>query len=186
MSHTQRLLVIAGVMTAFLVFMLGSNTARRAGGQEVLLDVTGYDPRDPFLGHYSRIRLDIATLDVRELGGLDEVEAEDLVYVALEPDENGVWIASSLHHERPETGPAMLGLVTSVYFRGREDERREVVQIDYGLNRYFADRATALELDSILRDGSRSPRLIVSIPSDGRALIKGIEIDGEPHYERLW
>jgi len=186
MSHTNRLLIIAAVMTAFLVFMLGSNTARRAGGQEVVLDVTGYDPRDPFLGHYSRIRLDIAILDLRDLGGLDEIQAEDLVYVALEPDEAGVWIASSLHHERPETGPAILGLVTSVYFRGQADERHEVVQIDYGLNRYFADRATALELDSILRDDSRSPRLIVSIPSDGRALIKGIEIDGEPQYERLW
>lgn len=186
MSHTRRLLIIAGVMTAFLVFMLGSNTARRAGGQEVVLDVTGYDPRDPFLGHYSRIRLDIATLDTRELEGSDDVQVEDLVYVALEPGEDGVWIASALHHDRPETGPAMLGLVTSVYFRGREDERREVVQIDYGLNRYFADRETALELDSILGNESRTPRLIVSVPSDGRALIKGIEIDGQPHYERLW
>ena len=186
MSHTNRLLIIAGLMTAFLVFMLGSNTLRRSGGAEVTLAVTGYDPRDPFLGHYSRIQLDIATLNMRELGGSNDLRTDDHVYVVLIPGEGGTWQASALSRERPDVQPAILGLVTNVYSSGRGEERRDMVRIDYGLNRYFADRETALELDSILGDENRTPRLIVSVPSDGRALIKGIEIDGEPHYERLW
>ena len=55
MSHFRRLGLVAALMSAFLVFMLSDNTIRRATGEEVRLAVTGYDPRDPFMGHYSQI-----------------------------------------------------------------------------------------------------------------------------------
>lgn len=193
MSHTKRLLIIAALMTAFLVFMLGSNTLHRSSGREIVLDVTGFDPRDPLLGHYSRIRLDITRLDASELAGDDDFAIGDVVYVGLDAGADGVWQPVSLHHARPQQAVVIMGLVEYAWLDRRAtgtDENglpaRQSYRIDYGLNRYFADRETAQDLDGILRDDARTPRLIIALAENGRALIKGIEIDGEPHYERLW
>jgi hypothetical protein len=193
MSHTKRLTLIAGLMTVFLVFMLGSNTLHRATGREVVLDVTGFDPRDPFLGHYSRIRLDITRLNARELAGEDVFVAGQTIFVGLEAGDDGAWHPVALHPTRPGDGIAIQGVVAESWIdrraTGTQDDgpaSRRSYRIDYGLNRYFADRATAQDLDDILRDDTRTPRLIIALADNGRALIKGIEIDGEPHYERLW
>jgi len=193
MTHTKRLAVIATLMTAFLVFMLGSNTLHRSTGREVVLDVTGFDPRDPFLGHYSRIRLDITRVNALELEGKDVFEQGQSIFVGLEAGDDGAWHPVSLHASRPEDAVTIMGMVDYAWSDQRlprtgEAERaeRRSYRIDYGLNRYFADRATAQELDVILRDDTRTPRLIIALGENGRALIKGIEIDGEPHYERLW
>ncbi len=203
MSQLLRLSVIAALMSAFLVSMLVTHALARSGGQEVLLDVQGYDPRDPLLGYYSRIRVDIWSLDLDEVEGESEFAVRDEIFVTVQPDADGIWQARTLNREPPETGVFLRGRVTgtstsagewvepvdpetgetSPVFESRDIRR---VFVNYNLNRYYASRETAQALDGILRDNSQTPRLIISVQPDGTALIKGMEIAGERQLERLW
>lgn len=203
MSFMMRLGLIALVMTGFLTVMLTSHALKRAGGMEVTLAVEGYDPRDPLLGYYSRIRISLAELDAVALDGDNAFEMGDDIYVSLMPGDDGVWIPTALHQRRPESGTAIRGYVTGTtgpafewvnqvdpqtgeVERVRVERERQLIYVNYNLSRYYASRETAQELDGILRDASQSPRLILSLQDNGDALIKGLEINGERRYERLW
>ncbi len=206
MSYLLRLGLIALAMTAFLSFMLVSHAHMRASGTEILVPVEGYDPRDPLLGHYSRIRIAANRLEVAGLAGEDEFEREDNIFVVFESGEDGVWAPVELASQRPSGERVFLhGLVL---YSGSSDGEwvevtdpetgetrfdyvehemsRRTLTVDYRLNRYYASRETAQELDILLRDESQNPRLILSVQSDGTAIIKGLEINGERRIERLW
>lgn len=79
----------------------------------------------------------------------------------------------------PETGETRFDYI-------EHEMSRRTLTVDYRLNRYYASRETAQELDILLRDESQNPRLILSVQSDGTAIIKGLEINGERRIERLW
>ena len=53
----------------------------------------------------------------------------------------------------------------------------------YNLEAYYAEADQARELDT-MRNEDRL-RLIVSLAPDGRAVIKGLEIDGERRIDRV-
>lgn len=203
MSYLLRLGAVALLMSGFLTFMLVDHALRRAGGTEVILNVQGYDPRDPLLGHYSRIQIELWTLDAMALPGDDEFEVRDEIYVVIEPRDDGSWSAVALSQTRPSGGVFLHGLVTSISQTSGEWQQRtdpetgetESVYVDgvqrriyvnYNLNRYYASRDTAEALDAILRDESLTPRLIVSVQNNGDAIIKGLEIGGERQLDRLW
>jgi uncharacterized membrane-anchored protein len=61
--------------------------------------------------------------------------------------------------------------------------QRDVLQVRYNLERYYAPSDQALELEAMRTDDRL--RLIVSLADDGSAVIKGLEIDGEPRYDTL-
>lgn len=203
MSLTLRLGAIALLMTVFLTSMLVTHAQRRAGGTEIVLDVVGYDPRDPLLGHYSRIRVDIATLDALTLDGEDDFAARDTIYVTLAVQADGSWSARAISHDRPPDGIFLRGLVTNAWQSEYEwvettdpatgevttehvEHQRAMIMVDYKLNRYYASRATARALDDLLRDESQETRLIIAVQSNGEAVIKGLEIAGTRQLERLW
>ncbi|WP_300529336.1 GDYXXLXY domain-containing protein [Maricaulis sp.] len=203
MSFTLRLGLIAAVMTGFLTLMLTTHAAKRASGTEVTIAVEGYDPRDPLLGYYSRIEISLARLDALQMDGEDEFVSGDVIYVSIAADADGVWTANALHRNRPPEGVVIRGYVTGTTGEpfewtnqvdpetGRTErvrvERDHVwIYVNYNLSRYYASRTTAQELDGILRDASQSPRLILSVQDNGDALIKGLEINGERSFERLW
>lgn len=68
--------------------------------------------------------------------------------------------------------------------------------VDYGIGQYFASPDAARRLDELARrrptgeDGEPPPEpleIILSVPRSGRALIKGVIIDGEKTYDQtLW
>jgi len=64
------------------------------------------------------------------------------------------------------------------------DSRHERLRMRYNLERYYASRDEALELER-LREGARL-RLIVSVSASGDAVTKGLEIDGEDRLDRLF
>jgi uncharacterized membrane-anchored protein len=201
MSHIVRLGLIALAMTAFLAFMVIHHASARASGTEVVLNVRGYDPRDIFLGHFSLITTDLQRLDAATLDGEDMFEAGDPLYVVLAPGSDGDWQPVSLHTVRPDSGTVIHGFVQSSY---RVDSDRtdpqtgepplpasEIwVQAAFNIERYYASREMAQQFDRRLReldpDGRNGVRLILSLPPDGNAIIKGFEIDGVRRLDRLW
>lgn len=203
MSVTIRLALIAAAMTAFLGFLVISHAAARASGTEVVLDVRGYDPRDIFLGHFSLITTDLQQLDAAELDGEDDFEAGDPLYVVLAPGSDGLWQPVSLHSQRPDAGPFIHGVVRSSYRVDSQltdpgtgedlelgSDNRIWIRANFNIERYYASRELAQQLDDSLRtldaDGGNGVRLILSLPPDGDAIIKGFEIEGLRRIDRLW
>lgn len=192
MTQFFRLSLIAAAMTAFLVAMLASHLDRRANGAEILLEVEGYDPRDILLGHYAEIRTPLQRFDIDALEGDDSFERGDRIYVVLETGADGLAIPIALHRAHPGSGLVAQGRVTgaSETASARQDADPAWVHARFNIERYYASRSRALELQERLRQfdesGATGVRLILSAPADGRLIIKGFEIDGERRIDRIW
>lgn len=203
MSRFVRLCAIALAMTLALAGMVALHAANRAGGQEILLDMEPVDPRDLLLGHYVVIdtplhRLDTAALDGPSTGWRRGTE----VFVALEPDDAGAMSPIGAFRAPPGTtfirgriervstqtdfAPAEPLEDGSPGFRREpiEGTQRDQLRVRYNLERYFASPEQALALERMRNEGRL--RLIVSLGEDGNAVIKGLEIDGEPQYDTLF
>lgn len=178
MNRTIRLVLITAAMTAFLIGMVVDHAVRRASGTEVILDLEPVDPRDLLAGYYVIVSTPLHTLEPDSLAGDDAFAAGDDLYAIIEEDEDGSWRAVSIHLSRPEAG---------VFLHGKVQYASEtMIRANYNLERYYADEETAQALELRRRDDIESMRLIVSVGPDGRALIRGIEIDGERHIEPLF
>jgi hypothetical protein len=208
MTRLTRMIAVAVAMTLFLSFMVAGHAHRRATGTEVLLEMLPRDPRDFFLGHYSRVQTGLDRLAPGRLAGDNRFDIGDDIYVVLEPDEDGSWQPVSLHADRPAEGVFAHGMIRLIAPRpwqrqaedtpqsdtpeqdGAEDDRN-VIHARFNIDRLYlsADRARALDAQmlDLGSDIEGSPmRLIISIPADGNAVIKGIEINGERIIDRLW
>ncbi|WP_421791222.1 GDYXXLXY domain-containing protein [Hyphobacterium sp.] len=177
MSLMLRLILVAAAMSVFLVAMVVNHHARRFSGTEIILDLEPVDPRDILAGYYVIISTPLHLLDPQALEGEDEFDAGDDIYVVVDGSPEDGWTAVSIHRERPENG---------LYINGKVERGwNESVRVRYNLERYYADEETAQALEQRQRDDRDSLRLIVSIDRGGRALIRGIEIEGERHLETL-
>lgn len=183
-----RTLLILVAMTLFLGAMTGLQLNARSSGTEVLLAARPIDPRDLFRGYYVRIGLDISELDAAELDGADDFAPGDRIFVTIEADADGVWLPVSLARNRPAEGVAVQGRVTSVREAGEWDREEDrfgpFISARYNLESYFADEAEAKRLETKLREGAF--RVIAAVGPDGSAVIKGVEVDGEKVYDRLF
>jgi uncharacterized membrane-anchored protein len=198
-----RLLAVALVMSAILAGLVARHAWLRSSGQQIYLEMEPVDPRDVLLGHYVALRTGLHQLDTADLDGPDEGWARgDTVYVALIETESGTMDPAGLSHE-PPAWPFIQGRVHSVFTQldFTEPEQpdgdpptwrqepipgteRDILQVRYNLERYYAPSEQALALEA-MRTEDRL-RLIVSLADDGSAVIKGLEIDGEPQYDTLF
>ncbi|MGY6531715.1 GDYXXLXY domain-containing protein [Glycocaulis sp.] len=184
MSVMLRLLIIAFAMSVFLTGMVITHASARAGGTEIRLDMEPVDPRDLLLGHYVVLDTPLHRLWLDELSGdtSHEWKSGDRLWVGLEAGETGSFQPVSVHTRQPEG----LSIQGRVFHAGSGGIGRSgpVMSVRYNLERYFASPEDALALEE-LRNESRL-RLIVSVGSDGSAIIRGLEIDGEDHIDRLF
>ncbi|MFC4725001.1 GDYXXLXY domain-containing protein [Glycocaulis abyssi] len=183
MSVMIRLLLIAAGMTALLALMVINQANARAGGTEIRLAMEPVDPRDLLLGHYVELVTPLQRLETAQLqGGSEHVFAQgDRIWVGLESDADGSSLPVSVYPS-PRSGTYIEGRVRHAgYVR---DEPGQWLTVHYNIERYFASPEAALELEA-LRNESRL-RLIVSLGGSGSAVIRGLEIDGEDHLDRLF
>lgn len=203
MSLLLRLLAVALVMSVILTGLVARHAWLRSSGQEIYLEMEPVDPRDVLLGHYVQLRTGLHQLDTSELDGPDTGWARgDRVYVALSETGTGAMAPSGASHQ-PPAWPFILGRVHSVRTQSDFTEpepledgspgwrgdpipgtERDTLQVRYNLERYYAPSEQALALEA-MRTQDRL-RLIVSVADDGSAIIKGLEIDGEPQYDTLF
>jgi hypothetical protein len=207
MNIMVRLLLILAAMIAFLTTMVVTHAHHRAHGREVVLAMEPVDPRDLLLGYYSIIRTDAHTLDMAELEGAKTGwEVGDRIFVTLEDGDDGAAFPVAVSPQQPASGVFLQGRVRSVSTQtdwedveeaalDPEDENwsplrepvpgteRDVLGAVYNLEAYYAEAEQAQELDT-MRNQDRL-RLIVSLAPDGRAVIKGLEIDGERRIDRI-
>ncbi len=199
-----RLTLILAAMIAFLTAMIVTHAQHRANGREVVLNIEPFDPRDLLLGYYSRIRTDAHALDTSDLDGPRTGWAQgDRAFVRLEPQDDGSWQPVSVLREHPGDGVYLQGRIRSASTRydwqdaqGRRSDRYEAgaepvpgsehqrLFLAYNLEAYYAEADAARELDELREDNQL--RLIVALSEDGRAVIKGLEINGERRVDSLF
>lgn len=183
MSVMIRLILIAAAMTALLALMVINQANARAGGSEIRLTMEPVDPRDLVLGHYVELVTPLQRLETAQLrGGTEHVfEQGDRIWVELETGPDGSSLPVSVYPS-PRSGTYIEGRVR--YASSAGDDPGQWLTVHYNIERYFASPEAALELESY-RD-ERRLRLIVSLSDSGSAVIRGLEIDGEDHVDRLY
>lgn len=182
MNLMIRLMLIAATMTVLLALMVINQALARAGGTEIRLTMEPVDPRDLLLGHYVELVTPLQRLETSQLqgGGEHTFRQGDRVWVGLETATDGSSRPVSIHASRPNE-TFMAGRVR--YASSAGGEPGQWLTVHYNIERYFASPEAALELESY-RD-ERRLRLIVSLSGNGSAVIRGLEIDGEDHIDRL-
>jgi len=168
--------LIAAAMSAFLIYMVVHHENQRRDGQEIILSMEPIDPRSLFRGHYVRVQTPLSLLEPKNLQGDNSFERGQIIYVTIEPNQNGNWEAVSLSHQRPTS--------SQTFIKGRVKRAHKRLRVVYNIESYFADKASAKLLEKQLAD--HEMRLIIALGKDGNAVIKGIQIDGERQMDRLW
>ncbi len=187
---------IAGAV-ALLALLLAGTVAReglaRAGGREVRLLMQGYDPHDLLSGHYLAFTLrEPASLFAACPPGTEAqislVMKPRQRWVAIKPsgDHDSVSGAADTRREAAALGPVVV--------RGDAACHRGLGAIidspgmttTMGVDRFYADQAVAEALARAIRGpGGDHALAIISIGADGRARLKGVQIDGR-RFDLNW
>jgi uncharacterized membrane-anchored protein len=187
--HTKVLGLLL-VSTAFLALMVAQEQLRRQMGTEIVLRAHPVDPRDLLRGAYVALAYDIERVHLPDLPAPADPsgwKAGDELFLGLAP-ENGAWKPVSLGREKPAAGP----FVRAIYQR-REDYADVTapganmpvdILIDIGADHYYADEITAKALENDIRENGLD--IILAVGGDGKLSIKGLVLNGQKQYERLF
>lgn len=139
-------------------------------GKEIVLEARPFDPRSLFLGNYARINLEIGSLD-RSLATAEtrHVARGQKVYVALEQKED-IWVAKNFSVSRPE-GTYIVGRATYPF---DADKSYTGMNVDFGIEEYYADPDTAKEIEEIGRNREIKTFVRVKLTDSGSAALAGI------------
>ncbi|WP_226669812.1 GDYXXLXY domain-containing protein [Metabacillus litoralis] len=145
-----------------LISMLIKPVSTMVKGEEITLATIPVDPRDLFYGDYVTLDLEIEEIDVSLIEPsikrkLDQYEYQrkQTVFVSLREGEEGIFEAVSVGEEKPN----------GLYIKGKmspfiqdnswneEAETKKSVFIDYGIERYYVEEGTGLELENQANQG---------------------------------
>ncbi|MEZ6024351.1 MAG: GDYXXLXY domain-containing protein [Hyphomonadaceae bacterium] len=188
-NAAPRILIVAGVCIAALVGLVISEGAARAGGQEVRLPMEAVDPRALLSGHY-------VVVDLRQrLAPGQQCPTGEGDWIALRPegDHHTVAGAAPSRERAQQVGPLPVkgGFSCSEPVEDADGEmvRPAFVALDLDIHRFHINQTDAERIERVLReqrpDDATRAFAIVSVGRDGRARLKGVEIDGE-RLELSW
>lgn len=130
-------------------------------GQEIRLKTTPVDPRSLFRGNYARLNYEISRLDAPDINRA--IRTNEVVYVKLKQDKNGLYIADGVSLEKPSEGLFILGR--------NESETSGSLRIRYGIEAFFAPKTKALALEKALRNKGVA---VVMLASNGKATLQNV------------
>lgn len=174
-----RILLAAGLCVAGLIGLVVREGLARAGGQEVRLAMEAVDPRSLLHGHYVLLNL----TQRLEPGAPCPPGEQANEWLALRRDGAAHVLAGAGGSTDAALRHGPIPLRGSFTCMTGEGERPGWVQIDIGVERFHINQDDALAIERILReqqpDEETRAFAIVSVGRDGRARLKGLEIDGE-------
>lgn len=180
MSASIRILIVAGLMTAALIYMIMDRVTLLSRGRVVTLQVIPVDPTDMFRGDYVILNYNISRLNLGELEGDDDIQS-NVAYVTLKND-NGVWQAIAVHRAKPQVQPdqaVIAGTVTSSF--RNEDKGPLQLNISYGIESFFVPQGQGRPIED--ERNKDNVTVDVVLDDDGRAAIKALKVAGQPVYE---
>ena len=185
-----RALGVALVLSGILVWMIVDRARLLQTGREVVLKTEPMDPRDIFRGHYARLNYEISRIPcslVEDLQPKTNAAGGSAIHVILAPGEDGFW-----HPVRARLAPPRTIAPGRVMLKGRLKWGLNIacigdITIDYGIERYYASRKRALDVERLGRDRDTPVGVIVRVSPAGKAAIAGLMIKGRKVYEEpLW
>ena len=175
----QKIALMLGAAIILQVAVLAGMVASAAmplwTGAEVRVATLPVDPRSLFRGNYARLDYAFSTLPEDALDERRELRAGEVVYVSLEPGDDGLHRYAGASLVRPAEG---------VYLRGRIQRDLSPYRIHYGpyrvrfgIEAFFAPKERALRLERELRDGGVA---VLKVSARGRAAIEDIVPPPDP------
>lgn len=131
-------------------------------GTEIKLKVIPVDPRSLFRGNYARLNYEISNINLNLLAR--EPRMNEVVYVTLKVNDEGLYVADGVSFEKPETGLFMRGRAS--HWGGQ--------RVRYGIEAFFAPKEKALKLEKDLRTGGVA---VVMVAKNGKSILKDIVPD---------
>lgn len=182
LQRLTAIIIVAGLQTLALGYMVWERASLIAGGKEVTLEVAPVDPRSLFRGDYVILNYrSISQLDATILTG--PPQKDQPLYVTLRRTPSGAWMPVSAAHARPDRFPE-----GDVVIQGRIDDiwqptlgQPTQLRVRYGIESYFVPEGTGRDLENRVRDGSM--KVIVAVGASGDSAIKGLEIEGVRIYD---
>ncbi|MGN1402494.1 MAG: GDYXXLXY domain-containing protein [Bacillus sp. (in: firmicutes)] len=168
--NDRKFYLIMGVPLLILFGLLFKPLSTVFFGEEVLLGTVPVDPVDLFYGDYVQLELDVETIpaDKMDAGLKSKVkEMEERyrsglkVYSTLEEDE-GLFTVKGASLEKPKTGNYLKG--TYVY-----TDETGAIHVDYGLNRFYLEEGSGLEIEEYAQKGKVK---VLAKVSNGYAIMK--------------
>jgi uncharacterized membrane-anchored protein len=172
-----------------LTGMLGFKEFTAITGQQITLQTVPVDPWDMFRGEYVALSYDFSRLEGYALtdwrhpdASLGRLQKGDAVYVTLR--RNGrFWIYESISRNPPESGTIFLRGTVRSYTPARPSTKLSgaptdaSVNIDYGIESYFVQHGTAIDLER--QRWTRGTVLAVDVRVDrfGRAVIRNVRAE---------
>ena len=163
MSRRRRLALIAvvGVQLALPLALAGLAEADLAFGEEIRLKAQPVDPLDIFRGNYVVLRYEISQLQVYERVRRGDRLCADLF------EKGGTSTASNAYRDASGN--------RSICGRARGDAAPgERVEIEYGIETYYASAERARELETSIGRGDLY--VVVDLDDDGSARIERLEV----------
>jgi uncharacterized membrane-anchored protein len=164
MSRGRRLAfaVAVAAQLAVTLGLAGLAAADLAFGREIKLAAAPVDPLDVFRGNYVVLRYDVSTLRAPF-----DVEPGDPLCASLY-ESGDTWRVSSVS-DVPLGDVALCGTARRAATAGSE------VEVEYGIETYYASRERAQTLERSIARGDL--KVVVDLDDDGRARIERLEVE---------
>jgi len=157
-ESNRKLIAVLVFPILALMFLTGYKSYLWNTGQEVILPITGYDPRDLLSGHYLTYRVEYGIENLCGNQNGHRKRGRD-GYVCLNPKQFSFYPMDSC----------------TLVIKGSCDGFN---RFEAGIERYYIPEDRAKPLDKDVREGKAS--IVVSVQPSGKAQIKDLLIDGKP------
>ncbi|MBB3310571.1 putative membrane-anchored protein [Rhizobium sp. BK196] len=174
-------LLVAGLQTLILGYIIQSRASILASGTEILLKTAPVDPRDFLRGDYVVLNYDISSIPVSTVtGGIPAEAGEQTLWVRLKRQPDGFWgIVESSFRELPAASDTVVLRSLPFYSYGPNDG--ETIRVEYGIERYYVPEGEGKPLEEARNEGVVS--IAASVSSSGAAQIRSLVVNGKPAYE---
>lgn len=170
-------LLVAGLQTAALAYMVIARDRLIKHGREVIMQVQPLDPRDLFRGDYVTLGYAITQINEKEAALPEGVEKGGAFYAVLKKGENDAWSVARVSAAYPKDTASdevvIRGRVQSIY-AGPEGKGYSL-NARYGIETYFVAEGTGRKIEDEVRE--KAVKAILAIGSDGEAALKGLIVD---------
>jgi uncharacterized membrane-anchored protein len=153
----QIVVLVGMVITASLPLWVGT---------DIRVRTLPIDPRSLFRGNYVRLNYDFSRLYQHQWSSeakTRKLRVGEVIYVQLHEVGKGLFGPGEASLLQPDNGP---------FLRGRLLSTEEPYRVKYGIEAFFAPKASALAMESQLANGGIAT---LSVDHTGRAAIKAID-----------
>lgn len=165
----KRFILLISVPTVLILVFLGLNLHTTVFGEEIVLEVAPFDPRDLFRGDYVSLRYEISTIRLHETPYDLNFSRGEAIYGTLSK-KGEFWTLDFVSHHKPKTMEGQVLMKGRVTRSGDDD-----ISVEWGIESYFIPEGKGRQIER-QRDGNLSA--VVAVSSSGKPVLRTLLIDG--------